>query len=112
MGGTTVTLFERQRRVLMTASMMGIYRKIQKEREVVLLVAEELFYFSIDLANLGERNGEFPLPHALGDQVKSGGGTGFRSIPSQRCTRAKYISRSSHRNVEGEVAEFLLKLAV
>jgi error-prone DNA polymerase len=68
------SLFERQRRVLMTASMMGIHGKIQKEGEVVHLVAQKLFDFSSDLRNLGDRNGEFPLPYGRGDEAKNGGG--------------------------------------
>lgn len=68
------SLFEKQRRVLMTASMMGIHGKIQREGEVVHLVAQKLFDFSSNLSGLGERDGEFPLPHGRGDQVKHGGG--------------------------------------
>ncbi|HEV7246199.1 MAG TPA: error-prone DNA polymerase [Shinella sp.] len=75
------SLFERQRRVLMTASMMGIHGKIQREGEVVHLVAQRLFDFSSDLSSLGERDGDFPLPHGRGDQVKNGGGPDPRDTP-------------------------------
>lgn len=75
------SLFERQRRVLMTASMMGIHGKIQKEGEVVHLVAQKLFDFSSDLRNLGDRNGEFPLPYGRGDEAKNGGGPDPRDNP-------------------------------
>ncbi|MBP1887042.1 DNA polymerase III alpha subunit [Ensifer mexicanus] len=75
------SLFERQRRVLMTASMMGIHGKIQREGEVVHLVAQRLFDFSGDLASLGERDGAFPMPHGRGDQVKHGGGPDPRDNP-------------------------------
>lgn len=68
------SLFEKQRRVLMTASMMGIHGKIQREGEVVHLVAQKLFDFSSDLAGIGDRGGKFPLPHGRGDEVKYGGG--------------------------------------
>lgn len=68
------SLFERQRRVLMTASMLGISGKIQREGEVVHLVAQRLFDLTSDLGGLGERDQEFPLPHGRGDQVKHGGG--------------------------------------
>jgi len=68
------SLFERQRRILMTASMMGIHGKIQREGEVVHLVAQRLFDFSSDLGSIGQRDGEFPLPHGRGDQVKHGAG--------------------------------------
>ncbi len=75
------SLFERQRRVLMTASMMGIHGKIQREGEVVHLVAQRLFDFSADLASLGERDSEFPVPHGRGDQVKHGSGPDPRETP-------------------------------
>ena len=74
------SLFERQRRVLMTASMMGIHGKIQREGEVVHLVAQRLFDFSGDLSSLGERDSDFPVPHGRGDQVR------HRSGPDQRET--------------------------
>lgn len=73
--------FERQRRVLMTASMIGIRGKIQLEGEVVHLVAKRLFDFSGDLASLGERDSEFPVPHGRGDQVKRGAGPDPRECP-------------------------------
>lgn len=75
------TLFEKQRRILMTASMMGIHGKIQREGEVVHLVAQKLFDFSGDLSSLGDRDSEFPLPHGRGDQVKHGGGPDPRDNP-------------------------------
>ena len=77
------SLFEKQRRVLMTVSMMGIHGKIQREGEVVHLVAQRLFDFSSDLSSLGERDREFPLPHGRGDQLKSGGGPDPRDTPKQ-----------------------------
>ncbi len=68
------SLFERQRRILMSTSMMGIHGRIQREGEVVHLVAQKLFDFSSDLSSLGEREGDFPLPLGRGDEVKRGGG--------------------------------------
>ncbi|OHV82620.1 error-prone DNA polymerase [Rhizobium sp. LCM 4573] len=75
------SLFERQRRVLMTASMMGIHGRIQREGDVVHLVAQRLFDFSGDLASLGERDNAFPLPHGRGDQARHGGGPDPRDNP-------------------------------
>ncbi|WP_184401923.1 error-prone DNA polymerase [Rhizobium sp. BK650] len=68
------SLFERQRRILIGASMMAINGKIQREGEVVHLVAQRLFDLSSKLANIGASDGGFPLPHGRGDQVKHGGG--------------------------------------
>ncbi|WP_411907073.1 error-prone DNA polymerase [Rhizobium mayense] len=89
------SLFERQRRVLMTASMMAINGRIQREGEVVHLVAQRLFDFSTDLASVGNRDGglgDFPLPHGRGDQVKHGGGPDPRDKPKPAVqTRDIYI---------------------
>jgi error-prone DNA polymerase len=78
------SLFERQRRILMTASLMAINGRIQREGDVVHLVAQRLFDFSSDLASVGDRDsglGDFPLPHGRGDQVKHGGGPDPRDHP-------------------------------
>ena len=66
------SLFERQRRVVLGASMMGVNGKIQREGGVVHLVAQRLFDLSDDLATLSERDGAFPLPHGRGDEFASG----------------------------------------
>jgi error-prone DNA polymerase len=68
------TLFERQRRVLLSSSMMAINGKIQREGEVVHLVAQRLFDLSDDLGRLGERDEQFPLPHGRGDEFAHGNG--------------------------------------
>jgi len=75
------SLFERQRRILMGASMMAINGKIQREGEVVHLVAQRLFDLSPNLAGIGATEGEFRLPHGRGDQVKHGGGPDPRDNP-------------------------------
>ncbi|MDR6667974.1 error-prone DNA polymerase [Rhizobium sp. 1399] len=86
------SLFERQRRILMGASMMAINGKIQREGEVVHLVAQRLFDLSSNLANIGARDGEFPLPHGRGDQVKHGGGPDPRDNPKPAVqTRDIYV---------------------
>ncbi|MCF1483509.1 MULTISPECIES: error-prone DNA polymerase [Rhizobium/Agrobacterium group] len=101
-------IFERQRRVLMTASLMGVHGKIQREGEIVHLVAQRLFDFSADLASLGERNGTFPLPHGRGDEVTHGGGPDPRDhlrfteqardeyIPDRPANMLKVKSRNFH----------------
>lgn len=102
------SLFERQRRILMSASMMGIHGRIQREGEVVHLVAQKLFDFSADLSGLGERDGDFPMLHGRGDQVKHGGGPDPRDnpkpavqardiyIPDLHIGRLKVKSRNFH----------------
>ena len=52
--------------------MMGVYGQIQREGEVVHLVAHRLTDLSVDLASVGDRNAAFPLPHGRGDEFHHG----------------------------------------
>jgi error-prone DNA polymerase len=67
------SVFERQRRIVLSAGMMSVHGRIQREGEVVHLVAQHLTDLSAELASVGERNGDFPLPHGRGDQIRHGG---------------------------------------
>ena len=67
-------VFERQRRLVLTASMLAINGKIPREGDVVHLVAQQLFDLSEDLDQLGERDEQFPLPHGRGDEFAHGNG--------------------------------------
>jgi len=57
---------------VLSAGMVGIYGKIQREGEVVHLVAHRLTDLSHALASVGERNNAFPLPHGRGDEFHHG----------------------------------------
>jgi len=67
-----VKTFEKYRRVVLSAGMVGICGKIQREGEVVHLVAHRLTDLSEALASVGERNHAFPLPHGRGDEFHHG----------------------------------------
>ncbi|WLR95381.1 error-prone DNA polymerase [Shinella zoogloeoides] len=67
-------VFDRQRRLVLSASMVAINGKIQREGDVVHLVAQRLFDLSEDLGQLGERGEAFPLPHGRGDEFAHGNG--------------------------------------
>ncbi|WP_421415613.1 error-prone DNA polymerase [Agrobacterium tumefaciens] len=67
-----VKTFEKYRRVVLSAGMVGIYGKIQREGEVVHLVAHRLTDLSEALASVGERNHPFPLSHGRGDEFHHG----------------------------------------
>jgi error-prone DNA polymerase len=73
--------FEKFRRVVMGASMLAVRGRVQREGEVVHLVAHQLTDLSADLATVGSRDAAFPLPHGRGDQVKGGGGPDPRELP-------------------------------
>lgn len=56
--------------------MLGVKGKIQREGEVVHLVARQLSDLSADLASVGDRESAFPLPHGRGDQIRDGSSSG------------------------------------
>ena len=67
------SLFERQRRVILSAGMLGVEGQIQREGEVVHVVARRLQDLTGLLASVGQREAAFPLPHGRGDEARSGG---------------------------------------
>lgn len=65
-------VFERFRRVVLGAGMIGIKGRIQREGEVVHVVARELFDLSAELATVGAREVVLPLPSDRGDEFDDG----------------------------------------
>ena len=62
--------------------MIAVRGRIQREGEVVHLVARKLADLSGDLASIGARDAAFPLPHGRGDQVThADGGPDPRELP-------------------------------
>ena len=74
-------LFEKQRRVILSAGMLAVHGRIQREGEVVHLVAHRLHDLSDSLASVGSRDTAFPLPHGRGDEVHGSPGLAPRSLP-------------------------------
>jgi len=73
-------LFERQRREILGSSMMSVKGRVQREGEVVHLIASCVTDCSTLLASVGERDGIFTLPAGRGDEARhSGGGPDSRS---------------------------------
>ena len=68
-------VFEKFRRVVMSASMIAVRGRIQREGEVVHLVAQRLLDLSPELATVGSRDTAFPLPHGRGDEATHAGGS-------------------------------------
>jgi error-prone DNA polymerase len=64
--------FEKYRRVLLSSAMLGIKGRVQREGEVVHLVAHHLTDLTPLLASVGHRDGSFPLPHGRGDELHHG----------------------------------------
>jgi error-prone DNA polymerase len=68
----------------MPAGMIAVQGRIQREGEVVHLVANQLTDLSADLAGVGNRDDSFPLPHGRGDEFHHGSpGIDPRSLPSK-----------------------------
>ncbi|WP_292060158.1 error-prone DNA polymerase [Brevundimonas sp. UBA5936] len=78
------SLYEQQRRVVLGASLLVIDGKVQREGEVVHIVAQRLHDGSDLLASLSRR-GAFRLPHGRGDEVYHG------SAPDARTPKARDI---------------------
>ena len=68
------SLFERQRRLVLSAGMIGCHGKVQREGDVIHVIAEKLVDLTDLLNSVGSREEAFPLPHGRGDETKHGGG--------------------------------------
>ncbi|MBU3887972.1 error-prone DNA polymerase [Methylosinus sp. KRF6] len=66
-------LLEANRRAILSAGMMAAHGRVQREGDVVHLVAQRITDLSADLASVGSREAAFPLPHGRGDQLRSRG---------------------------------------
>jgi error-prone DNA polymerase len=77
------SLYEQQRRIVLSSSLLIVDGKVQREGEVVHIVATKLYDGSDLLASVGDRNEAFPLPHGRGDEVYHG------SAPDPRQARPR-----------------------
>ncbi len=66
------SLFERRRRIVLGSSMMAIHGKIQREGDVVHLVAQQLFDLTGDLSGLADLDVHIRLPTGRGDEFAHG----------------------------------------
>ncbi len=66
------SLFERRRRIVLGSSLMAINGRIQREGDVVHLVAQQLFDLTSDLSGLADRDEAFRLPTGRGDEFAHG----------------------------------------
>jgi error-prone DNA polymerase len=73
-------MFEKFRRVVLGSTMFAVRGRIQREGDVVHLVAHHLTDMSDALAGIGRRDAPFPLPHGRGDEFIHGSPT-----PDPRC---------------------------
>ncbi|OZB39250.1 MAG: error-prone DNA polymerase [Acidiphilium sp. 34-60-192] len=59
-------LYERQRRIILSSGMIAVYGQIQREGEVVHLIAHRLTDMSAALASIGTRENAVPVPRGHG----------------------------------------------
>lgn len=67
--------FEQFRRTVLGAGMIGVKGRVQREGEVVHVIARDLIDLSAELASVGSRDAQFPLPHGRGDEFHHGSPT-------------------------------------
>ncbi|MGN6097311.1 MAG: error-prone DNA polymerase [Bosea sp. (in: a-proteobacteria)] len=84
-------IFETNRRTILGAGMMAVLGRVQREGEVVHLVARRLTDLSSDLARVGEKDGSFPLPHGRGDEFHNGSSTPDSRDPVNRPLKVRDI---------------------
>jgi error-prone DNA polymerase len=65
-------VFEKQRQIVLSAAMMAVNGRVQREGDVVHIIARNLTDLSADLASVGHRDTPFPLPHGRGDEFHHG----------------------------------------
>jgi error-prone DNA polymerase len=74
------SVFEKQRRLILSAGMIGCYGKLQREGEVMHVVVERLVDFSGMLRSVGSRDEAFVVRTGRGDEAKHGGAPDTRGI--------------------------------
>ncbi len=77
-------VFEKYRRVVLGSGMIGVRGRVQREGEVVHIVAHHLTDLSAELASVGARDAGFPLPHGRGDEFHHGSPTVDPRMPKGR----------------------------
>jgi error-prone DNA polymerase len=78
------SLYEKQRRIVHSAGMMAVYGRIQREGEVVHLVAHRLTDLAGELASIGDCDAAFPGPLGHGEGTKHGGGPDSCEVPVRK----------------------------
>jgi len=68
-------VFEQHRRIILSSGMISVKGRIQREGDVVHLVAHKIIDLSRELASVGQRDVAFPLPHGRGDEFHHGSPT-------------------------------------
>ena len=60
--------------MILSAGLLACRGRVQRDGEVIHLIAEHLIDLSGLLRSVGEREESFSVPHGRGDEAKQGGG--------------------------------------
>jgi error-prone DNA polymerase len=85
------TVFEKYRRLLLSSGMIGCRGRVQREGQVIHVVAEHMLDLSDLLRSVGDREEAFPLQHGRGDEAKHGSRPDPREAPLGRKPRDIFI---------------------
>jgi error-prone DNA polymerase len=86
------SLFEQSRRIVMGSRLLGVYGQVQREGDVIHVIAKRLTDLSPMLSKLGERSAPFPGRLGRGDGAQHGGGPDPRAgKPAPPAPRDIYI---------------------
>ena len=85
------SVFDRQRRLVLTASMLACRGKLQREGEVIHVIADHLTDLSPLLRSVGQRGDEFPAQYTSADHFKHPAG------PDPRETKAIKVATRDFR---------------
>ena len=76
------SVFERQRRLVLSASMIACHGRVQREGGVIHVITERLEDLTPLLRQVGERDEPFSLPTGRGDEARHGGSPDQREKPA------------------------------
>ena len=82
-------VYEKHRRTVLTSSMLGVVGRIQREGDVVHVVAYKLIDLSGELSSIGGRDAPFPLPHGRGDDFTTAHRRQMHAMAHQRVCEAE-----------------------
>ena len=77
-------IFEKQRRIILSAGMIACHGKLQREAGVTHVIADRLTDLSGLLRSVGDRDDDFPLRTGRGDEAKHGGAPDARDMHKVR----------------------------
>ena len=90
------SLFEKRRRVVLGASLMAIHGKVQREGDVVHLIARQFEDMSGDLAGMSGLEVGFKIQSGRGDELANGGSQNPSDTPAQAVRPRDIFIRDLH----------------